>query len=385
MEFKRILELKPLLQRKSTFLLGPRSSGKTYLYEHTLKPARVYDLLERQVFKRLSSRPELLFEECEKPGELVVVDEIQKLPFLLDEVHRTIEKKNTRFLLTGSSARKLKRSQANLLGGRASSAELLPLTYAEIPDFDLMKYLNHGGIPRHYLCKPDQIEDELDDYTALYLKEEIKDEAITRNLQDFSRFLEIMALHSGDELAIENFASDCQIKPSTFRNYLSVLEDTLVGFQVPPYLASKKRKAITRSKFYLFDVGVTGFLAGRLPLKPKSELFGRSFEHWIALELRGFLKYRRQKLSLCYWRTTSQFEVDFVIGNEVAIEVKAKALVTEKDLKGLKALAEEKQIKRYIVISLDPQKRKLGPFEIYPWETFLKELWSGKVVTPPPQ
>ena len=129
-------------------------------------------------------------------------------------------------------------------------------------------------------------------------------------------------------------------------------------------------------------MGVTGFLAGRLPLKPKSELFGRSFEHWIALELRAFLKYRRQKLSLCYWRTTSQFEVDFVIGNEVAIEVKAKALVTEKDLKGLKALAEEKQIKRYIVISLDPQKRKLGPFEIYPWETFLKELWSGKVVTP---
>ncbi len=267
MAYHRILNLTETLARKSAFLFGPRSSGKTFLYTHTLKPDRCYDLLDRIQLKRLTDRPSLIYEECQKDRELIVIDEVQKIPDLLDEVHRTIEKKGARFLLTGSSARKLKRTQANLLGGRATRLELFPLVSCEIDHFDLLRYMNHGGIPRHYDTDPKHISSELDDYISLYLKEEIKDEAVTRKLDAFSRFLDVMALNSGEELAIECFASDSQIKPTTFRNYLEVLEDTLLGFKVQPYLATKKRKAITRSKFYLFDVGVTNYLAKRTVLK----------------------------------------------------------------------------------------------------------------------
>lgn len=376
MDHERRLNLVETLARKSAFLFGPRSSGKTYLYSHTLKPNRVYDLLDRSQLKRLTSRPGLIFEECQDPGELVVIDEVQKIPDLLDEVQRTIEKKQTKFLLTGSSARKLKRSQANLLGGRAAKLELFPLVSQEIQEFDLIRYLNHGGIPRHYDTVPEHIGAELDDYVSLYLKEEIKDEAVTRQLDAFARFLDVMALNSGEELAIENFANDSLVKPTTFRNYIEVLEDTLIGFKVAPYLATKKRKAITRSKFFLFDVGVTNYLAKRLPVVPKSDAFGRSFEHFIATELRAFLALHRLDHPLAYWRSTSQLEVDFIIGDELAIEVKASSQVSERDLKGLCALREEGIVRRFIVVSTDPNPRQLMGVEVVPWNLFLKNLWG---------
>jgi predicted AAA+ superfamily ATPase len=252
----------------------------------------------------------------------------------------------------------------------------------EIPDFDLEKYLNHGGIPRHYLAEKRVLKDEMEDYTALYLKEEILDEALTRKLDGFSRLLETMARHSGDELAIEAFASDCGIKAGTFRNYLDILKDTLVGFEVSPFLSTKKRKAITRSKFFLFDVGVANHLAGRGWLTPKSELFGKAFEHWVAMELRAFLAYRRIRAPLCYWRSTSQFEVDFIVGDELAIEVKGTSMVQDRMLKGLVALGEENLVRNRIVVSLDPKPRKMsGVFEgieILPWQDFLTRLWGGE-------
>jgi predicted AAA+ superfamily ATPase len=373
---QRLLDLTTTLSRKSAFLFGPRSSGKTYLYQHTLKPDRVYDLLNRGQLKSLTSRPQLIYEECVKPGELIVIDEVQKIPDLLDEVHRTIEEKAAKFLLTGSSARKLKRSQANLLGGRATRLELFPLVSPEIVAFDLMRYVNHGGIPRHYDTDPAYIAAELDDYVSLYLKEEIKDEAVTRQLDAFSRFLDIMALHSGEELAIENFASDCQIKATTFRNYLEVLEDTLIGFRVTPYTATRKRKAITRSKFFLFDVGVTNFLAKRLPVAPRSEAFGKSLEHLIALELRAYLALHRLAYPLSYWRSTSRMEVDFIIGDELAVEVKASHQVVERDLKGLLALREEGLVRKYMVVSMDPRPRQLLGIDIIPVDHFLTKLWD---------
>ncbi len=381
MRYKRILDLSALLDRKSAFLFGARSTGKTSLYRETLNPARVYDLLNAATLRRLRERPSLIYEECLSKGELIVIDEVQKIPGLLDEAHRTIEDKKARFLMTGSSARKLKRSQSNLLGGRATQAELLPLTSREIPEFDLFRYLNCGGIPRHYLASPKQIEGELDDYASLYLKQEILDEALTRSLEGFTRFLEIMALHSGDELAIENFASDCGIKASTFRNYLDILKDTLLGFEAPPFLATRKRKAITRSKIYLFDVGVAGFLSHRGTLAPKNPLTGKAFEHFIAMEIRAFLSYRRIRQPLTYWRSASQFEVDFLIGRELAVEVKASELVHERMLRGLRALREEKLIKNYVVASFDPRRRVVDGIEIVPWPEFLDKLWSGHWVS----
>jgi predicted AAA+ superfamily ATPase len=379
--YSRLLDLAGILARKSAFLLGPRSSGKTYLYTQTLSPDRVYNLLDRAVLKRLTNRPGLIYEECTSRDELIVIDEVQKIPDLLDEVHRTIEDKAARFLLTGSSARKLKRTQANLLGGRATRLEMFPLVSREIPEFDLLRYLNHGGIPRHYDVDDAYLTSELDDYVSLYLKEEIKDEAVTRKLDAFSRFLDVMALHSGDELAIESFASDCQVKATTFRNYIEVLEDTLIGFKVAPFTSTAKRKAITRSKFYLFDVGITNYLAHRLPIMPKSEAFGKSFEHLIALELRAFLALNRLPHALCYWRSTSQMEVDFIVGTDLAIEVKASSLVVERDLRGLKALREEGKISRLIVVSMDPSARQLSGIDIMPWFNFLQALWRGDLIT----
>ena len=380
MKYQRTLDLKALLARKSAFLFGPRSSGKTMLYQSSLEPDRVYDLLNAQTLKRLSLRPSLIHEEVASNGELIVIDEVQKIPGLLDEVHRTIESRKARFLLTGSSARKIKRTQSNLLGGRATQADLFSLTRKEITDFDLLRYLNHGGIPRHYLTPDDALQNELDDYTALYLKQEILDEALTRNLDGFARFLEVMAIHSGDELAIEGFAGDCGVKAPTFRNYIEILKDTLIGFEVTPFLLTKKRKAITRSKFYLFDVGVAGFLAGRGTLRPRSELFGKAFEHFIAMELRAFLSYLRVREPLSYWRSTSQFEVDFVVGTKLAIEVKATELVQDRMLKGLRALAEEKIVSRRIVVSLDSAPRKVDGIEILPWQLFLDRLWSRDLI-----
>jgi predicted AAA+ superfamily ATPase len=324
--------------------------------------------------------PERIYDECTSSNEIIIIDEIQKIPNLLDEVHRTIEDKKAKFLLTGSSARKIKRTQSNLLGGRAAFCELLPLTQFEITDFDLEKYLNHGGIPRHYLTASQDISSELDDYTALYLKQEVLEEALTRRLDDFARFLEVMALHSGDEVAIEHFASDCGIKSGTFRNYLEILKDTLIGFEVSPFLASKKRKAITRSKIYLFDVGVTNSLARRGVVKPKSELWGKCFEHFMAMELRAYLSYKRIKETLCYWRTTSQFEVDFIIGNQLAVEVKATNNIHDRMLKGIMALKEEGLIKRYCVVSDEPEVRIVNGIEIMPWSKFLELLWAGKLI-----
>ena len=376
MYFKRKLDLNRVLKKKSAFLLGPRSCGKTFLLHKTVQADRTYDLLNLQTLKRLLIRPSLIYEEIRRNREIVVVDEIQKIPELLSEVHRAIEEKQTRFLLTGSSARKLKRSQSNLLGGRATHLELFPLMYNEIPDFDLNRYLHHGGIPRHYLASMDDVQGELDDYTSLYLKEEILDEAVTRNLEGFSRFLEIMAIHSGDELALESFASDCGIKVGTFRNYIEVLKDTLIGFEVPAFTKTKKRKAITRSKLFLFDVGIGNFLANRGRLTPKSELYGKAFEHFIALELRAFINYNHLRAPLAYWRSTSQFEVDFIVGNQLAIEVKSTELVHERMLKGLRAFAEEKIAKHYIVISRDHRPRRVGNIEILPWQMFLAQLWQ---------
>jgi predicted AAA+ superfamily ATPase len=377
----RTLNLTSLLKKKSFFLLGPRSTGKTSLVRSQLPGVKVHDLLDPDVFGRLARRPKLLGEELGDDDRCVVIDEIQKLPSLLDEVHRLIETRKLRFLLAGSSARKLKRGGANLLGGRAWDASLYPLTFAEIPGFDLLRYLNRGGIPHVYLSE--DFEEELRAYANLYLREEVQAESLTRKIDHFARFLDVMALQNGEELHYQGLASDAGVPARTLQNYVQLLEDTLIGFQVPAFQASRKRKAITRSKFYFFDIGVVNALARRGLIQPKSELFGKAFEHLLVLELRAYLGYRRRPEPLQYWRTGSGFEVDCVIGNRLALEFKATDLVTERHLRGLKALREEGLVKDYAVVSTDPVARTVDGIRVYPWKDFLSALWADRLLVPP--
>ena len=376
MIYKRTLQLTQLIKKKSFFLFGPRSTGKTTLIHQSFPKAKVYNLLDSRVYKKLAKRPELIGEESK--NKLIIIDEIQKMPSLLDEVHLLMYKTGQKFLLTGSSARKLKRKSVNLLAGRAWSTSLFPLTWLEIPQFNLIKYLNQGGLPHIY--NSPHYREELDAYISLYLKEEIKNEALTRNVQAFSEFLDLIALSNGQEINYESFSKDLQISPSTLKNYMEILDDTLIGFKLPGYTKTKKRKSISRSKYYLFDLGVTNTLCQRGTIKTKGELFGKAFEHFITLEVQAFLSYHRKKLSTHYWRSTSQMEVDLIIGGKTAIEIKAVNLVQDKHLKGLRALKEEGLMKRYVVVSLDTNIRKTKDnIEIYPWKQFLNRLWKGRI------
>lgn len=263
-----------------------------------------------------------------------------------------------------------------MLGGRAWEARLFPLTFHEIGKaFDLEKYLTRGGLPRAFLSE--HWKEELRAYVGVYLKEEIAAEALTRNLPQFSRFLEVASLQSGEELSLEGIASDAQIQAKTVGNYIEILEDTLLGFRVPAFTKTKTRKAITRAKFFLFDVGVTGHLAKRGQVQKGSEVFGKAFEHFLFQELRAYLAYRRSDAELCYWRSVNKQEVDMIVGQELAVEIKGTKSVQPKHLKGLKALREEKLVKNYCVVSLDPKLRVIDGITIYPWKEFLSKLWSN--------
>jgi predicted AAA+ superfamily ATPase len=381
----RTLDLRRLLSRKSHFLFGPRGTGKTRLIRETLPGAPVIDLLSDDVYSRLLRRPSALVEMLPPrapKGGPVVIDEVQKLPALLDEVHRLIELSSLRFLLTGSSARKLKRGAANLLGGRAWEARLFPLTSAELElgdDLDLTRFLNTGGLPAVYFA--DSPSDELRAYARLYLKEEIQAESLVRRFDHFARFLDVAALVSGEELNFEAVASDAGVPARTVASYFEILEDTLLGFQVHSFRRTKLRKAIKRSKFYIFDVGVAGALARRGQIEMGSSAFGKAFEHFLVQEVRAYLSYRNLDLDLCYWRSTSQQEVDVVVGTELAIEIKATERIGERHVRGLIALREEKLVKRHLVVSRDPVSRTFGSIRAIPWRQFLSELWSDALIS----
>ncbi|OGT57488.1 MAG: ATPase [Gammaproteobacteria bacterium RIFCSPHIGHO2_12_FULL_42_10] len=382
--FQRILKLIPLLQKKSFFLLGPRATGKSFLIRTELNHKAIsLNLLRTELYLRLTTSPWELesiidAELAKKPVEFIVIDEIQKIPMLLDEVHRLIEERKLCFLLTGSSARKLKKGHANLLAGRAWTANLYPLSIAEIPHFNLERYLRFGGLPTVYASKTPQ--EELNAYTQTYLYEEIQSEGLVRKLPQFSRFLVTAALANGQILNFANIANDTGVPAATVREYYSILEDTLLGFMLPPWTKSKKRKALSTAKFYLFDTGVCHTLAQTKTIDRNSDLYGRSFEHWVALELRAYLSYRRFDQSLCYWRTTHQQEIDFVIGDEIAIEVKTTKRMTPHDLKNIKLLQEEHIIKKFFLISQDPIESKQDNIHCMHWKTFMQQLWLDKII-----
>lgn len=373
----RLLDISKLLIRKSFFLFGCRGTGKTSLIRATLPTLPRYDLLSATTFAALSRRPQLIEEENPDPTIPVVIDEIQKLPGLLDEVHRLIEERGMRFLLTGSSARKLKRGGANLLAGRAWEARLFPLVSAELKEFDLTRYLTRGGLPAVWLA--DEPWEELRAYVGTYLKEEIMAEALVRRIDTFSAFLELCALRCTEEINFEAFGSDLGISGKTVRNFFEVLEDTLVGFLLRPFKKTKIRKATSRAKFYLFDLGVTNSLARRHEVPIGTDAFGKAFEHFIALELRAYLSYRRLDIDLGFWRSERGYEVDFTIGSKIAIEVKGTDLVHERHLSGLRALQEEGIFSSYYVVSRDRSVRTIGDITILPWRTFLDKLWGDEL------
>ena len=367
-------DLTALLAKRSYFLLGPRLTGKTALLRRTLGTARVYDLLDTAVYLALSQHPGRLAEEVGPDDRVVVIDEIQRLPALLNEVHRLIESQGIRFLLTGSSARKLRRGGVNLLGGRARIQHLHPLTSAELgARFDLGRAVTRGLLPSVYFSEDPQAD--LQAYAGLYLQQEVVAEGATRNVPAFSRFLKVAAHCNGTIVNFTNVASDAQVARTTVYEYFEILKDTLVLHEVPAWRKTVKRKPLASSKYYFFDVGVVGCLQGRL-FRPGTPEFGEAFETLLLHELVSHRDYVSGE-SLAYWRSTSGFEVDFIIGDHTAVEVKAKTTVSAQDLKSLRALAEEKRLKRYLCVSLEPRTRQIGEVSVLPYHTFLKTLWAG--------
>lgn len=378
--YSRALDLRGIVKHKSIFLFGPRQTGKSTLVHQTFPEAAFYDLLEADTFRELSARPEYLRQTLSPQQTVVVVDEIQKLPVLLDEIQLMLERnKRLRAVLTGSSARKLKRGAANLLGGRAWVCRLHPLTSVEIGHQRLLDRLNRGSLPS--IIDSEHYKEDLKAYVGTYLQEEIRAEGLARSIENFSRFLEVAGLISGEQINFSAVANDAGVPPRTVREHYQILEDTLVGFQLPAYQKTSKRKPVATAKFFFFDVGVANALKRIPAIEAGSDAYGRALEHLIFLELRSFLDYRRLDFELTYWRSRSQFEVDFLLGDEIGIEVKSKSRVSSRDYKGLNVIAEEVGLKRKIVVCGEKMRRRADDgAEIMPPQEFLSELWSGNVI-----
>jgi len=365
------------LKKKSLFLFGPRQTGKTCLIANSLSKFRTYDMLDSDIYLTLSREPKRLEQEIRPNEKIIIIDEIQKLPLLLDEVHRIIEKYGIHFLLTGSSARKLRRGGVNLLGGRARSRHLHPFIFSELKErFNLLKALNNGLIPSIYFS--DSPEQDLKAYAGDYLKEEIAAEGLTRNIPAFSRFLQVAAMCNGLLINFTNISNDAQVPSSTVQEYFQILRDTLIGFDVPAWKKSLKRKPISTSKFYFFDVGVVRYLQNRSTLKEGSPEFGDAFETYLAHELKSFVDYNNLG-ELYYWRSKSGYEVDFIIDDRMAVEVKAKKNISQRDLRGIIALKEEKKFAHYVVVCLEKRPRVIQGINILPWGDFLQQLWDNSL------
>jgi len=374
--------LNPLTGSGALFLWGPRQTGKTTFLRDRYPQAKFYDLLDTDLQAGLSVRPAQIREEvlAEQP-EIVVIDEVQKVPALLEEVHWLLENTATRFILCGSSARKLRRKSRDLLGGRAIDFHLLPLTSEEIGDVDLEKLLNHGALPSHYLVEDPRLL--LRAYVNNYIKEEIIDESVTRNIPAFSRFLQVVGFCHAQQLNYANVARETGVSASTVRNYFQILDDTLLGFTLDPWKKRKKRRLADTAKFYLFDIGVANQLHPEAStVSEGSDRFGYAFEHFLLNEVRAALDYGRLEYPLSFWRTSSGFEVDLIVGDmEIAIEFKAARELRGTDFRGMRALLEEHTPRRSIVVSRGERRRKTQDgIEIVPWRDFCAQLWSGKLL-----
>lgn len=385
-EIPRLLRIQwhpnPRTGSAAAFVWGARQTGKTTYLRSTFPAARYYDLLDTSLSAELTVHPHRLREEilAARP-EIVVIDEIQHVPVLLTEVHWLLENSSTRIVLCGSSARKLRSGARNLLGGRAIEFRMLPLTTAEIGDLDLGRALRWGTLPVHYLV--DEPTRLLRAYVNTYLKAEIIDESATRNIPAFSRFLQVVGLSHGRQVNYAAIARESGVSASTVRNYFQILEDTLLGFTLEPWRKRRKRRLVETAKFYIFDVGVANFLhpEGGV-IAEGSDRFGMAFEQFVLNEVRAFLAYTGSDLPLTYWRTSSGFEVDLVVGDlQLAIECKSAREVRTSDLKGLRALREEHSPLRCLLVTRAPSRRLTEDgIEILPWREFCRELWAGALL-----
>lgn len=383
--FARSLRL-PAAGTETFFLWGPRQTGKTTLLRATYPEALWIDLLKAEEYRRYLQNPELLRVELTVDGAIrqvvqVVIDEVQKVPQLLDEVHWLHENRGMQFALCGASARKVKRGQANLLGGRAIRYELYGLTAKEVGrDFHLDRMLNHGYLPRIYESeRPQRL---LNAYVADYLKEEIAAEGLVRNLPVFSEFLNIAVLSDAEMVNFSTIARDCGVSSPTIKGYFQILEDTLLGRWLPAYTKRPKRRVIAAPKFYFADVGIVNHLAKRGELHPGSELYGKAFENWVFHELSAHNSYTEAFATLSYWRLASGIEVDFIVNDmQLAIEAKATARITAEHLKGLRALAQDhSRIRQRILVCLEPKSyRTEDGILILPAAEFCQRLGDGEL------
>ncbi len=378
--YHRIFDIENRLD-EAMFLFGGRQTGKSTLLKERFPKAVYIDLLKSDVRNRFKQHPEEFRESLLRypPETLVIVDEIQKVPDLLDEVHWLMVEKGLWFILSGSSARKIKKSGANNLGGRAIPETLFPLVSAEIPDFDLERAVQNGMIPRHYMVA--NARNRMRAYIDLYLKEEIIEEALVQNVDEFVRFMEVAAIMDGEILNYENVASDCEVSANTVKAYYKILVDTLLGFEVPAYRKVIKRKLYKSPRFYYFDVGIANHLTKRYHLAPKTPEYGHAFEHLIMQEIVAYLGYTNSDEELTYWHTYENLEVDAVIGDaRVAIEIKSKEHIDHDDKKGVTEFAKEHPDTKQIIVSKDRISRRSGDVDLYYVTDFFKALWAGEII-----
>ncbi|MCZ2101178.1 MAG: DUF4143 domain-containing protein [Chitinophagales bacterium] len=367
---------------ESLFLWAPRQTGKSTLLKALFPQALVFDLLLSDEYERLRARPSLIREIllADPTIAVVIIDEVQRMPELLNEVHWLMVNTGTKFILSGSSPRRILRSDTNLLGGRALRYELFPLVSREIPDFDLMRALNNGLLPRHYLAK--DARRMIASYVGNYLQDELIREAQIRNVSIFSKFLVSVAFSNAEMVNYTNIATDCGVSSNTVKSYFQILEETLIGRFVSVYQKRPKRRVIQAPKFYLFDVGLVNHLLKRGKILYKSESFGHAFEHFIYQEIYAHSHYSGLDYTISYWRTASQIEVDFILGeHEIAVEVKASENISSRHLKGLQAFMEEYTVKKAIVVCTEPRARMVDGIHILPWQDFLNQLWDGKLMS----
>ena len=384
-QLRRRLDLERDLGSRSVFLFGPRQTGKTTCLRQRFPESPWFNLLHGEVFLRLSREPGRLRTELAAASAAtgpVIIDEIQKLPSLLDEVHDLMESRGLRFVLAASSPVKLRRGGVNLLGGRARTRRLFPFVSAEVPNWDLLRAINVGGIPSVYFSS-DPIED-LRAYCGNYLQLEIQAEGLVRGIERFSRFLTAAAVSRGQPIVFERLASDAAVPPRTVREYFEVLEETLLGTLLQPFTPRQpRRKPASRAKLYFFDVGVANLLAGITRVEAGSPTFGLALEQLIFCELRAWLSYTRDPRPLTFWRAADGSEVDFVVGETAAIEVKAIGAVTRRDLTGLRRLAVETPLTDPIVVCRESAARIVDGIRILPVMEFLRELWDGELFAAP--
>lgn len=385
-KLKRFLKIR-LPKGQSAFLWGARKTGKSTFLKDNFPESLFFDFLRTDLYFRTAKDPAVLREMVLAKGKQalqkpIILDEVQKVPQVLDEIHYLIENKGAKFILCGSSARKLKRGQANLLGGRAWRYEMFPLVSAEIKDFELLRALDQGLIPDHYLQTREESRRSLKAYVEDYLKEEVFSEGLTRNIPAFSRFFDALEYSHGELTNYADIARDCGVDAKTVKEYYQILIDTLIAHRIEPFKKRQSRQVITKApKYYLFDVGVAGFVTKRRLLEEKGRDFGKAFEHFLLLEISAYRSYKNLDFRINFWRTKSGLEVDFILGDgETALEVKGSNNIDPRDLKGLYAFVEEHSPKRAIVVTNEKEKRVHGKIEITPWREFLNELWSGNII-----